>query len=483
MASGGTNDVRQLTIRDCIQLALEHNLDIQIQRYNPKISYYALQGAYGAWDPNFSVGGSHFFSRQGGSFNSQNVFLPPGTIEGNAFSSGLSGTAPSGLNYSLTSSLGEQYGSFPKTSTASFGIASLSQPILKNMWIDQNRLTIAISKNRLRYNELGLRQQIISTVTTVKQAYYDLVADEMNVEVTKDAVGLAQQLLDKNKIQLSVGTMAPLDLKQAESQLAQSKANRLVAEQQLVNQENLLKNLLTDNFSAWAFVTVHPSEHLLAVPEAPNLQDSWRAGENYRPDILQAKLDLERIGIQLKFDNNQLFPDLEFSGGYKWNGVATPNAFGQGNQFSDAIGDLTTGDRPAYNFGASLSFPLGNTTARNQRKQDKAAKAQLELSFKKTWQNAQVAIMNEVKTAESTYEQVIATTEAEDYANDALKAEQKKLEQGTSTVFVVLQLQNNLTSARFAKIQALDSYNKNLEQLAADTGTTIERNRISIEAR
>jgi outer membrane protein len=494
-AGEGTNDVKLLSMQDCIQLALEHNLDIQIQRYNPKIAYYTLEGAYGAWDPNMTLSGSRFFTVQGGGLTAQNIPIPPGQIEGTSLNAGLGGSIPTGLKYNFSANMGDQYGYttgigpdgrailFPfKTSSGSYGSASLSQPVLKGSWIGQNRLTIAVNKNRLKYNELGLRQQIITTVTTVKQAYFDLIADEMNVEVTKEAVRLAQQLLDNNRKQLLVGTMAPLDLKQAESQLAQSKANRLAAEQVLMVQQNLVKSLLTDNFSAWAFVTLHPSEHLLAVPEGPDLRESWRAGQTKRPDLLQAKLDLEKIGVQLKFDLNQLFPDLELLGGFRYNGVSTLTA-GAGGEFGNVFNDFATGDRPAYNYGASLSFPLSNIAARNQRKQDKAVRSQLELAYKKLWQTAQVAIMDDVKTAESTFEQVTATTEAEDYANEALKAEQKKLESGTSTVFVVLQLQNNLTTARFAKIQALDSYNKNLEQLAADTGATIERNRIILEAR
>jgi outer membrane protein TolC len=494
-STGETSGPRILSIKECIRLALEHNLDIQIARYNPKISYYGLEASYGAWDPTFSAGGNHFFSQQAPSVTSQEINIPGAAISGNSFNSSLSGVAPSGLNYSLVSSLGEQYGNtalgpLPKTSTGSAGIGSLSQPLLKNMWIDTPRLTIAVGKNRLKYNEIGLRQQIITTVTTVKNAYYDLIADEENIKVNKEAVRLAQTLLDNNKKQVQVGTMAPLDITQAESQLAQSKANLLVAEQVLVQQQNLIKNLLTDNFSTWAEIELHPSEKLVAVLETPDLHDSWRLGLRQRPDLLQAKLDLERIGIQLKFDKNQIFPDLELTGSYRYTGSSTLNSAappvngnGSGGQFSDVFNQIGGGDLPSYGFGASLTFPLSNKAARNQYKQDKMSKEQLALTFKKVEQAAMVAIANDVKSIESTYQQVDATREARVYADQALQAEQKKLDNGSSTVFVVLQLQNNLTAAKFSEIQALDNYNKAIETLASDTGSTIERNHINLESR
>jgi outer membrane protein TolC len=326
-----------------------------------------------------------------------------------------------------------------------------------------------------------LRQQIITSVTTVKQAYYDLVADEMNVDVNIEAMRLAQQLLDNNKAQLQAGVMSPLDLKQAQSQLATSKANLLAAQAAELTQENVLKALLSDSFAAWANVIVHPSDHLLAVPIVPDLQESWRDGVAKRPDLLQVKVNLEKIGLQLKYDKNQLFPDLELTGGYSLNGYSSiPSGNGQ---FSEVFNNWGDGNHPSYNYGASISFPLSNTAARNTRKADKMTREQLLLTFKKTRDAALIAIQNDVRNIESNLEQVQATRDAEDYAQQALAAEQQKLAAGTSTIFNVIQLQSNLTTARFAAIQALDNYNKSVDQLSSDTGTSIEKNHITLEAR
>ncbi len=389
-----------------------------------------------------------------------------------------------GLNYTLGPSLAEQYGTFPKNSSGSIGAAILSQPLLKNLWIDGTRLTIAVGKNRLKYNEIALRQQIIATVTAVKQGYYDLIADVENVRVNEEAVALARRLLDNNQRQVELGTMARIDAKQAESQLSQSQANLLAARESLAEQQNLVISLLTDDFRAWSGVDLRPAERLLAVPEMLDVRESWDTALKKRPDLLQAKLDLERIGLQLKYDRNQMFPDLEVAGGYQLSGNSTINTFtGQGGQFSDVFNNFSAGDRPSYQFGASVTFPLSNTASRNRLRQDRMSKAQLALQYQRLEQNALVAVANDVKRTESTLSEVEATRKAREFADQALQGEQKKFENGTSTVFVVLQLQSNLTNARFAEIQALDNYNKALDQLAADTATTIERNHIRIEAR
>ena len=108
------------------------------------------------------------------------------------------------------------------TSSGSASI-SLTQPLLKNFWIDQTRFNIKVAKNRIKYSELGLKQTIMSIVTTVEQAYYDLIYARENVTVQEKAVELATQLVVENKKRVEVGSLAPLDEKQAEAQAASSR--------------------------------------------------------------------------------------------------------------------------------------------------------------------------------------------------------------------------------------------------------------------
>src|SRR5262249_55177812 len=144
----------------------------------------------------------------------------------------------------------------------------------------------------------------------------------------------------------------------------------------LGTQERLVKQLITDHFSAWADLELEPTGNLEAFRPIVNLQSSWRLGLEQRPELAQAKLDVEKSGIQLKYDRNQLFPELDLIGtaGYSsFGNVHPPNSFG----FSDVFTQLGNRENPNYSVGGLLSFPLANIGARNTYKADKATMAQM----------------------------------------------------------------------------------------------------------
>lgn len=469
-----SSETKLMSLQDCIQQAISQNLDVQIERYNPKISLYDLNAAYSGYDPSFNISGQHDFNASAGGFNPNATnLIPSRETKDNSFSSGIGGSLPWGLQYDFSGRVSDTTSTTsPETSSGSIGV-SLTQPLLKNFWIDNNRLTIRVKKNRLKYSEQGLRQQMITTVTAVANAYYELVYALENVTVQQEALDLARTQLDQDKQRSQIGTLAELDVQQDEAQVAQSKANLISAQDTLSVDQNTLKSLLTDNYQKWHDIHIRPSEALTAPMESFDLQDSWSKGMTMRPDLLQARLDVEQQGIQLKYDQNQLFPELDLVGSYGFNGA--------GKEYSDAFGQINRGNRPYYSYGVQFSMPLGNLSARNQYKSGKATLEQILLQLKKVEQNVMVEIDNAVKDAESKYQSVEATRQARIYAEAALEAEQKKYSVGKSTTFTVLQLQNNLTAARSQEIRALADYNEALANLAEQEGSTLRQNGITIE--
>jgi outer membrane protein TolC len=481
-----TNSVRSMTLQDCMQLALEHNLDIQIERINPQLSLYDLEIAYAGWDPLFSASGTHNFSLSAGGLDSDKRAIPPSKSDANALSTSLNGVTPIGTTYSLQGRVTDTYGGSsgfvgtnlvfrPFENSSSSASFTLQQPLLKNFWIDSTRLNILVAKNRIKFSDLGLRLRVMSVVTSVENSYYELIFARENVKVQEKAQQLAEQLLRENKKRVEVGALAPLDEKQAESQLAARQADLLNAMQTLSAQQNALKSLLTDNFASWHGIEIVPAEKLVAVPEKFDLMESWRLGTTQRPELLEAKLDLERAGIQLKYYKNQLFPQLDVFGSY--------GHTGSDREFSGALGGLEEGNRPFYSYGAVVSIPLSNRSARYRYKEGKATVEQLLLHTKKTEQDILVEIENALADAQNGLERVTATRQASAYAEAALEAEQKKLENGKSTSFIVLQLQRDLTSARSAEIRALADYNKALAQIALKQGSTLERSHITVNGK
>jgi outer membrane protein len=316
----------------------------------------------------------------------------------------------------------------------------------------------------------------MTTVTSVKEAYFNLLFARGNVDANTTALKLAQELVAQNLKRVEVGALAPLDEKQSESQAAASLAALQSSIGTLGTQENTLKNLLTDNYTEWADLSPVPSEELGVPPRILDRQESWRRAITQRPELIEAKLNVEKQNVQLKYDQNQIFPELDINGSYGRN-AANPTLNGN-------FDDLKNGNASYYSYGASMSIPMGgNRAARNTYKSDKVLLKQVLLQLKQQEQSIIVAVDNDVGTVRSTLLQVDSTRAARLYAEDALAAERKKLENGKSTSFNVLQLISNLTTARVNEIQALANYNNALTQLSLDEGSTLEDNRIDMKVK
>jgi outer membrane protein TolC len=474
---GDTNRIKsELSLAACIQTALEHNLDIKIERYNPSIARYNLNLAYAAYEPSLSGGGVHNFNLSPGGIDPQNRPFPGTSTESESINAGISGLLPSGLSYVLGGNLTDAAGVAPGGPFENTGGAAsiqLRQPLLRNAWIDSSRLAIRVNRKLLKTSELALRQQIMSTVREVQFAYYDLISANQTLSVQAEALRLAERLLNEDQNRVAAGAMAKLDEKQAASQVAARQADLLAAERQLAAQKNVLKLLLVDDTSDWRALSPDPSETLSAAPQTPNVNDSWEKAFTLRPDLLQARTDLERQGIVIKFLKNQLFPQLDLVGSYGHNASR--------REFSGALDELRQGDSPFYSYGAMITIPLGNGSGRNNYKVGKAQVQQSLLKVKRLELQIMAQVEDAVKVVQTDLRRVEATKQARQFAETALEAEQKKLQSGKSTSFFVLQFQRDLTAARSAEVQALADYNKALAELAFDEGTTLEQNRLEVK--
>ena len=481
---------RPLSLQDCFVEALKHNLDVQIQQTAPEISLYNLSSDYSGYDPQLTFGGQHSYSDSGTYVQNNSVTLP--TINNqNDFNAGISGGTPWGMSYDFggnglgsPASISEQhlqksYGLFStnfNSSSGSIGV-NVKQPLLKNFWIDNNRLTILVAKNRLKYSEQGLRQQIITSITAVENAYYELIFALENVTVQQEALVLAQTQLndDNQRVQIKVIAERGGTIEQDEAQVAQSRANLIAAQNTLSIDQNALKNLLTDDYVRWHDVEIQPTGTLESERQFFDVQDSWNKGMTGRPDLVQARLNVEQQGIQLKFYRNQLFPEVDLIGTYGFNG--------SGNEYRDSFNQMGAGSAPFYSYGGQITVPLSNVGPRNQLKAGKATEKQLLLQLKQLEQNVMVQIDNAVKAAQSAWESADATRQQRIYAEAALNAEQGKYAVGKSTTFIVLQLQTALTTARSNEIRALANYNQALANLAAAEGSTLQRNNLDLQAK
>ncbi len=461
---------RAMSLQDCFAEALKHNFDVQVERYTPELSLYDLRSAYAGYDPEFSLSGTHSHSKSGGDFGTNGIPF----ANQNSFGAGLGGALPTGLTYGLSGSLSDT-----TTSDSSGGSAgvSVTQPLLRNFWTDGTRLNIALAKNNLKISEQSLRQQLITTVTAVENAFYELIYARENVNVQQQALALAEKQLEDDQRRVQIKVIAELGgtIEQDEAQVAQSRAALISAQYGYAAAQNTLKNLITDNYSQWHDVDIVPRDTMQIDRQYISLQDSWTKGMTQRPDLIQARLDSEQRGLNLKYSFNQLFPELDLTASYGFNGA--------GSEFNESLGQVRAGNRPFYSYGFAFSIPLSNARARNSYKSSKDVQKQTLLRLKQLEQNIMVQIDNAVKQAQSSWESLEATRKARVSAEAALKAEQGKYENGKSTVFTVLQLQNRVTSARSQEIRSLADYSEALTRLAQQEGSTLERRQIDFKVK
>jgi outer membrane protein len=472
-----TNQVtRNLSLQECVKIALEHNLDVKIARFDPEIARQNISVAYGSYEPVFEVGGTHSYNASPGGIDQQNRSYPGTTTDGNDYRAGIVGLLPTGLTVGLGGDLSTRDGLNPSGSfenADSSASIQLRQPLLRNFWIDNTRLTIQVNKKLLQMSEQALRGQIMSTVTSVQLAYYDLLLAQERIKVQEQALQLAERLVKESKRRVQAGTVARLDEKQAESQVSARQSDLFGAQGAFAAQEYQLKSLLSDNFSDWDGVRIEPTERLTVVTNEFDLHQSWGCGMAQRPELLQLKLDLERQGFVLKYLRNQAFPQLDLVGSY--------GQVGADRSFTGALDGIRKGDSPFYTFGAVLSIPLGgNRSARATYRANKVGLNKSLVRLKQLEQDIMVDIGVAMEQARTRFAQVEATKQSRLFAQIALEAEQKKLDSGRTTSFVVLQLQRDLTTAQLAQLGALTEYNKALAQLALREGTTMERNRLDL---
>lgn len=474
-----TNAVRPMSLNEAIQLALKHNFDVQIEQLSPRIARFNYEVAESYYDPtiDFSVLQRNS-TREGGINENTGEPFPSTSSDGTVVGGGIAGALPTGLTYdfgpNITHNTGSSRGNPFDLYEGQAGI-TMRQPLLRNFLIDAGRRNILLAKKDIEISEFALSSQLMTVINQVEQTYYDLMFTRESIKVQETALKLAERLVAENRRKVEVGTLAPLEQSQSESQASVARADLVSAQGNYETQQNLLKSLITDQYREWHATEIVPTEKLVVVPEEFDVMESWKRGLAYRPDLNQLRSDLDRRDITLRYQRNQILPSFDLVGSYGRNGLA--------NDVGGVFTDLNRETSPFYTFGAVFSIPLSRRGPRNAYNATKAEVEQAKLRLQSAEQTVMIQIDNALKTARTNRERIGARRAAREYAEKALAAEGKRLEAGRSTSFVVLQLQREFTSARSEEIRAIADYFKALSQIAFNEGSTLLNNNLELKVR
>ena len=353
--------------------------------------------------------------------------------------------------------------------------ATLTQPLLRDFWIDQTRLNIKLSGRAVTRSQLDLERSIMLIASQVEQAYYELIALRELVRVSETDVGVKKQFYGEQRRRVEVGTLAPLEEKIAQASLAAAEISLLYANNNAASGEAVLKGLVRDNFLSQLNTRLALTDRLLAVPATFELQDAVKYSLETRPDLQSMRISLEQLQIQLKYDKNQLYPRLDVTGTLGYNGLD--------RNLGGSLEDIADRNFEQTAIGAALSFPLWSQAEHNKIRSTKAALAQNVLMVKQLEETIIQEVELQGRLIETYWRAIPLTREQTAAAQAALEAEQKKLAAGKSTSFNVLRLASDLALAQGNEIATLRDYNKALAELAYRKGATLERWRIDRPAR
>jgi len=470
--------ILEISLEDAITLALEENLQLRIQEFNPQLDEYRLQDALAGYIPQLR--GSVNLrddSSPGGINPATNESFPSNITKTITNDNNIQGLLPTGTSYTIGFNTAQREGAFIPLSNRNTGNLQffLSQPLLKNMWMDTTRRFIRVSRKNVELSYSQFELNLMQIVRDVEIAYYDLIASYENVKVQQKALELGETTLSENRVKIKVGVMAPLDETEAEAQVASSKASLIQAKQALKRSQNALKRLISDDFADIYATEIVPKEKLGTKEYTFDVYASWSRGLIERPEIVQSRINIDTQDIEIKFSKNQLYPQLDLIASYSLNGLD--------RKYTGVWDDFARRNDPSTLVGIQYSVPLNNKGPRSRYKLAKAQHQILLLRLKDLEQRIQAEIADAVDSAKSAKEQVLARSEARKFAQKALEVEQVKLEKGKSTDFIVLRLQRDLTQAQADEISAMVNYRRALTLLSFSEATILERNKVFIDSR
>ncbi|MDP9337853.1 MAG: TolC family protein [Acidobacteriota bacterium] len=553
----------EITLQDAVELALENSLDIAIARYtpwiadtdilrtkaggrglgttgadfgssqanitptNPQVSYDPIITATASIDSRTTAVNNPFLSGTGVGSNTLSGLHSHATVFNVGYSQSFSPGTTINLGWNNARSSSGSSANFFNPSVQSALFAGFSQQLLNGFGSYVGRRNIMISKNNRKIADLVFMNQAITTVTNTINAYWELVYARENVKVQQQAVAVSDKLYNDNKKQLEIGTMAPLDVTRAESEVAAGRQNLIVAQTTKLQDEQILKNAMSKNPLAPNLINVEIIPKDLPAPIAATENSTFEAAIqeafNKRPDLREQEYNLKNAGIEVRATRNALLPELTLSGQYSSSGLAgnspitgtsvitagapivdstgapvtitgpggvqtpifqqvitTPLVGTSQQGFTTAQNQVFTNQFPDYFASLNLFLPLRNRSAQADNARALLVQRQIETQFQQLKNAALLDVRNTYIALQQDRARVDAAIKARELQKQTFEAEQKKYTLGASTVYQVILTQRDYVTAQGVELRALSDLVEAKANFERAVGRTLDVNRVTI---
>jgi outer membrane protein len=544
----------ELSLQDAVELALENSVDIAVQRYYPWIADVGIMkasaGASGYGTPGADIAGSSaslnpfafvitsydplltstvsmddrkapinnpFISGTGlGSLTAASI-----VIHTNQYNTQYSQYFPTGtsmtVTYDNTRSSSNPTANFFNPYVQSSIFVGMSQNLLSGFGLTVNRRNIIIANNNRKIADLAFAQQAITTVTNTITAYWELVYARENVKVQQQAVAVSEKLYSDNKKQLEIGTMAPLDVTRADSELATNQQNLIVAQTVQLQDEQTLKNAISRNPLDPKIVNVEiiPTDKPAAPEqtEATSFEEALKEAYAKRPDLLEQQYNLKNAALDVKATHNALLPTMTLSGQYGTVGLAgnstqvltsqtvpgtqlvdstgapinafLPNSVPVTTKknfagFSEAMTSVFHNNNPDYAAQISITIPIRNRSLQADNQRSQLVQRQIEMQVQQLKNAALLDVRNAYIVLEQDRARVQAASKASELQKQTFEAEQKRYQLGASTVYQVILTQRDYITAQGTELRALADLIEARASYERAVGKTLEVNHVTI---
>jgi len=480
---------REISMREAIEAAFSNNLNIAIRRMDPESANFGVTEQDAQFDPLFGASGGYSEAKTEAQSRYQASTSKNADVNAN-----ISQMLKQGFNWSAgwTSYRNESASLITPVPISYLSALTLQfrQPLLRGFGFAPNTTSLEIAKLDVTNSEEGFRSAVIGTIGNVETAYWDLSASIFSYQVQLESLKLANDLLDLNRKKVEVGTLAPIQITEAEASVASREQSVIVAEATIRAAEDNLRYIMNvpPDSPEWNMGLV-PVDRAEFEPKPIDRDEMIRIAMANRPEIKQAKAVLRQRELSWRFAQNYLKPGLDASGSYTANGnnfksetktvdvggVPTPiDTTVTVDTLSESAKEVFRDNYWNWQVGLTFSLPIGNRNAKATEARARIAWEQQKMTVENTQRSLTVEVRNSVLSVETAAKAVTAARANVRLQEKKVEAEQKRYDNGMSTSFQVLTYQTDLTTARSQLISAMSAYQKSLVSLDVSTGRLLD---------
>ncbi len=516
-----------ISLAEVVQRTLANDRDIAISQIAREEAVYNIRGAKGYYDPrlgmnayrvkNVSPVSSLIGGAADGKLTQKELYADP-QLSGN--SPWLGGTYK--LDFaSARQSTDSEFVTLNPQFPASVNL-NLTQPLWRGLRYDDNRHRLEVARKNQALTDQQFRQRVIEVTTQAINAYWELAFAHLNLTVQVEAVRLAEKQDSSNRRQVDQGLLAPADVIQTQTQIATFQQNIFTAQEALTRAENNLKTLILPNRQdlLWG-IALTPNTPLTSTADTPSLPEAVQKALAQRPELAESKVTIEVNRLDARLSREQAKPQIDAVATLSLQGLAGrpvpagPDPFTAGlapfadriNQlsalvglppipsiaigstqipailvggYSQSLGALTSGTFPIAQVGVQMSLPIRNRTASANAAVAALEGKRLKAQYDQIAMAVESDVRNSIQTVSSARARLRAAALARRSAEDQYASEQRQFQAGTSSVFLVLQRQTDLTAARSREIRSQADLSEALADLDRATAHTMEAQNIHI---